>query len=911
MADPTQDSDLQTASPATLDDPWEPHWLPDLHPTDQQHLSRLFADVHPDDQIPHDHPIDVAALSGIGIPNNVIEQALAAPQPARVDGPVMHPEQDSPGPVTSPNDAAPPMFADTPVTHPDVPAPSVRELFDPENPDAIGSVRIESHAEQYSGDPLANPVQSERDDAAQRMALEDPIGYEKLRTLDELDRENHLAVARLKASEHDRWLQEQNLANYQRAYAENTKKMEALDAQAADIASRNIDPSRYWSSRTTGQRIASYIGAIAGGMRAGMKGSDGRNHFLEQLEHTIDQDIDAQKADIENARQGVTQRRGILAEEFARTGDLHQAAEAVRLGSLKRVYEDMLTQQGLYEPGGTRYFAIGDSARKVVGLMDQSRLASQDRDLKRRIEEGKIKIDALAELRQRDALNETIRHNKATEEAAAAKAARGAAGGGRLKPEPIVMSRAQYAAENHLSIWGTDTERAYQEYSTNQERAKAEWAKTGGRSGGGAALAPAASGATASGPSAPTAPAGTGRRGVARPPAAAASMSPTSSASAAAEQPKRYQSEDDWYETNAPTVKPEEQKRYWFVDGDNGNEVPPVKLSGGIDPEKFLDKQRIRREMAVKADQLRVLTEKLQKRGAWSKGVTSKISWTNDEDAQEARALGEDFVGLVIQAKGMGVPSGNDVERVKTMVGGDPAGWQNPLPNLQRARESLQLEQNADWDTAAPKAARDARYNKYRVLPGAAPEWVKKFEHRGEVKEVSPELGNTDPKQLTPKPVSGDAPSTKEKAAGWDMERRTAEASAYLQESGAVPDPDFEAKAAALTGASSSRAFPTPQVNDYVFKGPPGAADDYSTLRTQYVNNVALLNRYMSTHKPDDWTAYKQGLAKTSHAVEAIFGSAPTTYQRWESTLKASDRRLDDPALLGKITGDILRSGGR
>lgn len=372
---------------------------------------------------------------------------------------------------------------------------------------------------------------------------------------------------------------------------------------------------------------------------------------------------------------------------------------------------------------------------------------------------------------------------------------------------------------------------------------------------------------------------------------------------------RRYQTKDDWFSEHRPTTPIEDRKRYWFVDGNNGNDVPPVEIEAGVDPEKFLDRQTKRRNLAEKVDQLRLLTERLQKRGFWSKAVGSRISWKNDADVQEARALAEDVTGDVIQEKGMGVPSGNDVERVKTMAGGDPAGWQDPTPNLQRYRQSLQIAQDADWETAAGAAAKDPRYDQYRVLPTASPAWVQQLQRRGEVKEIGPEYGNTDPKQLDAKPLTSDAPNTAGAKANAQLTRRREMAAQYLEASGAVAPAEGDLAAAELGAGTSSRARPTPQVSDFPYRGAPEAADAFAKLRAHHVNNTALLNRFIASGDDKDWKAFQTGERLMIDALGKVLTETGQFYQ-----LVPPSKRMtwvDDPELVAHLAGVVLRSGGR
>jgi hypothetical protein len=82
------------------------------------------------------------------------------------------------------------------------------------------------------------------------------------------------------------------------ARAELTSRM-LRDAEkaAADVSSQKIDPNRFWKNTSTGDRIRYAIAAALGGFA-------GDHTATNMIQSMISQDIDAQKSDIENQRQG-------------------------------------------------------------------------------------------------------------------------------------------------------------------------------------------------------------------------------------------------------------------------------------------------------------------------------------------------------------------------------------------------------------------------------------------------------------------------------------------------------------------------------------------------------------------------------------------------------------------------------
>jgi hypothetical protein len=79
----------------------------------------------------------------------------------------------------------------------------------------------------------------------------------------------------------------------------------------SDIMQTKIDPQRFYSNMSTGNKVGTAIGLILGGIGAGLTG--GENVVLKQLNNYIEQDLYAQKANLgkkESLLGGLTQKYG-------------------------------------------------------------------------------------------------------------------------------------------------------------------------------------------------------------------------------------------------------------------------------------------------------------------------------------------------------------------------------------------------------------------------------------------------------------------------------------------------------------------------------------------------------------------------------------------------------------------------
>lgn len=109
---------------------------------------------------------------------------------------------------------------------------------------------------------------------------------------------------------------------YDNAQAEN----KALDDERAkltkDVADNKIDPTRVWSNASTGNKILAGIGVLLSGAGSGLSG--GPNLALQVINKTIDQDIDAQKAEL-------GKKENLLSMNLRKYGNLQAATAATAL----------------------------------------------------------------------------------------------------------------------------------------------------------------------------------------------------------------------------------------------------------------------------------------------------------------------------------------------------------------------------------------------------------------------------------------------------------------------------------------------------------------------------------------------------------------------------------------------------
>lgn len=185
--------------------------------------------------------------------------------------------------------------------------------------------------------PSAQPPQADQEQPAQR----DPLAGTDLGSI---YKEGEAGIqARAKAEQSaaqaraDLELQHQTaLQDAQTAWnGRTTAMLKDQDAVLADIKAGHINPSHYQQSMGTGQKIATAIGLLLGGVASGHTGN---NPALEFMNKQIDRDIDAQKADLNN--------KHTLFQAYNQQYHNATVAEELTRATLKNVYASQIDEAG-------------------------------------------------------------------------------------------------------------------------------------------------------------------------------------------------------------------------------------------------------------------------------------------------------------------------------------------------------------------------------------------------------------------------------------------------------------------------------------------------------------------------------------------------------------------------------------
>jgi hypothetical protein len=134
------------------------------------------------------------------------------------------------------------------------------------------------------------------------------------------------------------------------AHRKAAEKSAQLDAEAFNLANTKIDPL---SDVSAGRKIAGVLAAALGGLTSRANG--GRNTGLEAVDGMIQQSIQTQTANLQNRKDMLGKRQNAVAEELARSEDLHEAQDRIRRATYDHHIRQLQTEMQNFEPGGTQF----------------------------------------------------------------------------------------------------------------------------------------------------------------------------------------------------------------------------------------------------------------------------------------------------------------------------------------------------------------------------------------------------------------------------------------------------------------------------------------------------------------------------------------------------------------------------
>lgn len=319
-----------------------------------------------------------AALPGPGAIQDELAAALAAQPvtepPTATPAPQAPPDIQTPAPTVPQQVTAPPAVAQPPATS------AIPPSQPPAAPAAQGKGTATSSSFAGVREEDKASVQSPLDKATaagERMA-------ETTKEIAEKEQKDAVEAAQMRAVEAKRAADaeiEQSLAKeaaVEQARREATAKMVRLDAEIEDLARREPDPSRFWNSRTSGQKVAYFLTAALQAVADPTKVPSIHGIVMKM----IDDDIGRQDTSLQRQLAAAQGKKGSLKEQYLmqKEGDEARFAEqAVRLKALQSKYQADIDKFGSTSAAGV---AALKSKKQVDEILAETYKAAFDGQMK-------------------------------------------------------------------------------------------------------------------------------------------------------------------------------------------------------------------------------------------------------------------------------------------------------------------------------------------------------------------------------------------------------------------------------------------------------------------------------------------------------------------------------------------------
>lgn len=327
----------------------------------------------------------------MGVVENAAAPALAAPEVAPTPGG---------GSAALIENAAAPSFEDLSPVSAELGAPSY-QLPD-QFPEGLKLIHEgETYAEPitpplpFTPDPNLRGIQSEEPVEQAGVELgQDPVKL-AIAEQDFARRQREWADEQAQVERNrDQMRADENYARQREVQIKTQTDMDKLNAEAVALANTKIDDKRWFKNASTGQKIGAWVAAIVGGLVSGRTG--GPNTGLQNVLKMIDDDVEAQKFDLQNQQQAIGARRSVIADNYARSGDMFRAAESYRMASYDRTIANLQSQAQQFDPRSARAIEIGKLIQGVAAQRQASQAAALDRYYKLNTADAELQGKLLA-----------------------------------------------------------------------------------------------------------------------------------------------------------------------------------------------------------------------------------------------------------------------------------------------------------------------------------------------------------------------------------------------------------------------------------------------------------------------------------------------------------------------------------
>lgn len=167
--------------------------------------------------------------------------------------------------------------------------------------------------------------------------------------------------------------------------AKTAEKMNHINALASEVENGKVDPSHYFTSQSTGAKLATMLSVVLGAGAA--QRINGRNVGLDMMNDAVARDIDAQKASFDMKRGALSAQQnlyGQMLQTFGREDAAKEAAHIVGLTAIKAKLDAQIAKYGASD-AANKGLAVSGQLAEQIGAKKQD-LANMTSDRTTRTE---------------------------------------------------------------------------------------------------------------------------------------------------------------------------------------------------------------------------------------------------------------------------------------------------------------------------------------------------------------------------------------------------------------------------------------------------------------------------------------------------------------------------------------------
>lgn len=278
-----------------------------------------------------------------------------------------------------------------------VPAAAQPQLAAPAPGAAPGSASVTASGARFR-DPVSGIPNQDKEIAAAFKKEQD--AQTKLAEIQSqgLQKQSELALEQQKTIMEHQAIQQKAAAAQQAEMKALEDNYKSVQKQMQDT-SKTIDPNRLYNSMNTGQKVLAGLSVFFGGIGAGTKAALGmstRNEALDRMQEAVKQDIEVQKTNYENKRQGLKDQLGgiqsmygMLRERGASIAEAEKLAMSLHLEGIQKQMDAYAKQTGSA--------AAMQEAQAASAKLEQEKIKMQLGAAKERehtaIERGKLEVE--------------------------------------------------------------------------------------------------------------------------------------------------------------------------------------------------------------------------------------------------------------------------------------------------------------------------------------------------------------------------------------------------------------------------------------------------------------------------------------------------------------------------------------